>query len=94
MLITPCYKAYILLDPKLCRVTFVCTICRNVAVEVVGGSTRVGHSICIRAFVHVGHTRSLSVHVAHYHMMCAYVTKRGTIDYYIMCMKGDPVLSV
>ena len=66
----------------------------NVAVEVVGGSTRVGHSICIRAFVHVGHTRSLSVHVAHYHMMCAYVTKRGTIGYYIMCMKGDPVLSV
>ena len=66
----------------------------NVAVEVVGGSTRVGHSICIRAFVHVGHTRSLSVHVAHYHMMCAYVTERGTISYYIMCMKGDPVLSV
>ena len=66
----------------------------SVAVEVVGGSTRVGHSICIRAFVHVGHTRSLSVHVAHYHMMCAYVTKRGTIGYYIMCMKGDPVLSV
>ena len=67
------------------------------AVEVVGGSTRVGHSICIRAFVHVGHTRSLSVHeaaVAHYHMMCAYVTKRGTIGYYIMCMRGDPVLSV
>ena len=53
-----------------------------------------GHSICIRAFVHVGHTRSLSVHVAHYHMMCAYVTERGTISYYIMCMKGDPVLSV
>ena len=66
----------------------------SVAVEVVGGSTRVGHSICIRAFVHVGHTRSLSVHVAHYHMMCAYVTERGTISYYIMCMKGDPVLSV
>ena len=65
-----------------------------VAVEVVGGSTRVGHSRCIRAFVHVGHTRSLSVHVAHYHMMCAYVTERGTISYYIMCMKGDPVLSV
>ena len=66
----------------------------TVAVEVVGGSTRVGHSRCIRAFVHVGHTRSLSVHVAHYHMMCAYVTERGTISYYIMCMKGDPVLSV
>ena len=66
----------------------------HVAVEVVGGSTRVGHSICIRAFVHVGHTRSLSVHVAHYHMMCAYVTERGTISYYIMCMERDPVLSV
>ena len=47
-----------------------------------------GHSICIRAFVHVGHTRSLSVHVAHYHMMCAYVTRRGTIGYYIRCMRG------
>ena len=64
------------------------------AVEVVGGSTRVGHSICIRTLVHVGHTRSLSVHVAHYHMMCAYVTRRGTIDYYIMCMRGEPALSV
>ena len=53
-----------------------------------------GHSICIRALVHVCHTRSLSVHVAHYHMMCAYVTERGTISNYIMCMKGDPVLSV
>ena len=63
-------------------------------VEVVGGNTRVGHSICIRAVVHVGHTRSLSVHVAHNHMMCAYVTRRGTIGYYIMCMRGDPVLSV
>ena len=50
------------------------------AVEVVGGSTRMGHSICIRALVHVGHTRSLSVHVAHYDMMCAYVTLRGPID--------------
>ena len=59
----------------LCICAFVC-----VAVEVVGGSTRVGHSICIRALVHVGHTRSLSVHVAHYHMMCAYVTERGTIS--------------
>ena len=45
-----------------------------------------GHSICIRAFVHVGHTRSLWVHVAHYHMMCAYVTRRGTIGYYIRCI--------
>ena len=34
------------------------------------------------------------MHVAHYHMMCAYVTWRGTIGYYIRCMKGDPVLSV
>ena len=53
-----------------------------------------GHSICIRAFVHVGHTRSLWVHVAHYHMMCACVTRRGTIGYYIRCMRGDLVLSV
>ena len=53
-----------------------------------------GHSICICAFVHVGHTRSLWVHVAHYHMMCAYVTRRGTIGYYIRCMRGDLVLSV
>ena len=45
------------------------------AVEVVGGSARVGHSICIRALVHVGHTRSLSVHVTHYHMMCAYISR-------------------
>ena len=30
-----------------------------VAVEVLGVSTRVGHSICIRTFLHVGHTRSL-----------------------------------
>ena len=52
-----------------------------------------GHSICIRAFVHVGHTRSLWVHVAHYHMMCAYVTRRGTIGY-LICMRGDPVRSV
>ena len=65
-----------------------------VAVEVVGGSARVGHSICIRALVHVGHTRSLSVHAAHYRMMCAYVTERGSGGYYIMCTKGDPVLSV
>ena len=64
------------------------------AVEVVGGSARVGHSICIRALVHVGHTRSLSVHAAHYHMMCAYVTERGSRDYYVRCMKGEPVLSV
>ena len=53
-----------------------------------------GHSICIRALVHVGHTRSLSVHVAHYHMMCAYVTLRGPIDYYIRYVSGDLVLSV
>ena len=64
------------------------------AVEVVGGSARVGHSICIRALAHVGHTRSLSMHAAHYHMMCAYITERGRIGYYIMCSKGDPVLSV
>ena len=53
-----------------------------------------GHSICIRAFVHVGHTRSLWVHVAHYHRMCANVTRCGTIGYYIRCMRGDLVLSV
>ena len=53
-----------------------------------------GHSICIRALVHVGHTRSLWVHVAHYDMMCAYVRRRGTRGYYIRCMRGDPVLSV
>ena len=63
------------------------------AVEVVGGSARV-RSICIRALVHVGHTRSLSVHAAHYHMMCAYVTERGSRGCYIRCMKGEPVLSV
>ena len=65
-----------------------------VAVEVVGGSARVGHSMYIRALVHVGHTRSLSVHAAHHRMMCAYVTERGSRGYYIMCTKGDPVLSV
>ena len=30
-----------------------------VAVEVLGVSTRVGHRTCTRAFLHVGHTRSL-----------------------------------
>ena len=30
-----------------------------VAVEVLGVSTRVGHRRCTRAFLHVGHTRSL-----------------------------------
>ena len=34
------------------------------------------------------------MHVAHYPMMCAYVTRRGAIGYYIRCMRGDPVLSV
>ena len=29
------------------------------AVEVLGVSTRVGHSACTRAFLHVGHTKSL-----------------------------------
>ena len=42
-----------------------------------------GHSICICAYVHVGQIRSLWVHVAHYHMMCAYVAERGRIGYYI-----------
>ena len=64
------------------------------AVEVVGGSARVGHSMYIRALVHVGHTRSLSVHAAHHRMMCAYVTERGSRGYYIMCTKGDLVLSL
>ena len=59
-----------------------------------GGSARVGHSICIRALVHVGHTRSLSVHVTHHHMMCAFMAERGRIGYYIRCMRGDFVLSV
>ena len=31
----------------------------SVAVEVLGVSTRVGHRTCTRAFLHVGHTRSL-----------------------------------
>ena len=53
-----------------------------------------GHSICIRAYVHVGQIRSLWVHVAHYHMMCAYMAERGRIGYYIRCMRGDLVLSV
>ena len=66
----------------------------SVAVEVVGGSARVGHSMYIRALVHVGHTRSLSVHVAHHRMMCAYITERGSRGYYIMCTKGDLVLSL
>ena len=34
------------------------------------------------------------IYVAHYHMMCAYVTRCGTIGYYVRCMRGDPVLSV
>ena len=42
-----------------------------------------GHSMCIRAFLHVGHARSLWVHEAHHDMMCAYVTLRWLIDYYI-----------
>ena len=37
-----------------------------------------GHSMYIRALVHVGHTRSLSVHAAHHRRMCAYVTERGS----------------
>ena len=48
------------------------------AVEVLGVSTRVGHSICTRAFLHVGHTRSL----------------RGREDCYIRCESGDFGLSV
>ena len=46
-----------------------------------------GHSVCMRAYVHVGQTRSLWVHVAHYHMMYAYVAGRGSIGYYIRCMR-------
>ena len=38
-----------------------------------------GHSMCIRA---------------HYDMMCACVTLRGPIDYYIRYVSGDLVLSV
>ena len=34
------------------------------------------------------------MHVAHYDMMCAYVTRRGTIGYCIRCVSGDLVLSV
>ena len=34
------------------------------------------------------------MHVAHYDMMCAYVTLRGPIDYYIRYVSGDLVLSV
>ena len=45
----------------------------------IGISTRVGQSMCIRAFLHVGHARSLQVHVAPYDMKCAYVTLRGPI---------------
>ena len=35
-----------------------------------------------------------SVHAAHHRMMCANVTERGSRGYYIMCTKGDLVLSV
>ena len=31
----------------------------SVAVEVLGARTRVGHRTCTRAYLHVGHTRSL-----------------------------------
>ena len=37
----------------------------NVAVEVLGVSTRVGHRTCIRASLHVRHTGSLRGRYAH-----------------------------
>ena len=52
-----------------------------------------GHSMCRRTFLHVGHTRSLYVYEAHSDM-CAYVTLRGPRVCYIRYVSGDLVLSV
>ena len=52
-----------------------------------------GHSMCRHTFLHVGHTRSLYVYEAHSDM-CAYVTLRGLIDYYIRYGRRTIALSV